>query len=79
MPRSGLTLLARRLSACAQVTDVVVVEPGPSASGAPSPAVIATVDVQGNVNQRVISPEDVDNVRALCMRCITHLMSSLML
>ena len=46
-----------------QVTDVLVAEFAPTPSGAPSPAVVATVDVQGNVQQRVISPSDVDAVR----------------
>ena len=49
----------------AQITDVVVVEPFETSTeeGAPAPALIATVDAQGNVQQRIISPQDVEAVR----------------
>ena len=68
MARCGLVaLLALVLCAApharAQITDVVVVEP----AGAPAPALIATRDVYGNVQQRVVSPEQVDQAR--CSAC----------
>ena len=58
----------------AQITDVVVVEPYESSTeeGAPAPALIATVDAQGNVQQRIISPQDVEAVR-LGPRCLCPL------
>jgi hypothetical protein len=46
------------------MTDVVVVEPRPVPGGAPTPAVVATRDAFGNIQQRVVSPEQVDAVRA---------------
>jgi hypothetical protein len=64
-----LACVAGPRSLRAQVTDVVVVEPIDDYAGAPAPAFIATVDAQGNVQTRVISPQDVEAVRSTdCLR-----------
>ena len=74
MPPSWPSCVLLLLIACiagprvslAQITDVVVVEPYYDTStegSAPAPALIATVDAQGNVQQRIISPQDVEAVR----------------
>ena len=73
MPPSWYSYVLLLLLACvagprmslAQITDVVLVEPygDVTEGGAPAPALIATVDAQGNVQQRIISPQDVEAVR----------------
>ena len=66
-----LACVARAGVSLAQITDVVVVEPYDTSTegGAPAPALVATVDAQGNVQQRIISPQDVEAVRVVGFTC----------
>ena len=69
-PLRSCVLLLLLACVAGQITDVVVVEPyDSSSSGAPAPALIATVDAQGNVQQRIISPQDVEAVRVAPRAC----------
>jgi len=68
-----LLLLACAAGSRAQITDVVVLEPlDKTDEGAPAPALVATIDAQGIVDERVISPQDVEAVRPLAHCSSAH-------